>query len=123
MDLPIYVPKENFYSHRQIVPAPTVEQTVTVTEDPSRLSLPYPAHVSFLSDGGKDDEDESRNGEVTNLFERRVSTPYSTISPEENIPPNTAAAAPLPSALSSNRKRVLIVDDSSMNRSVVVVML
>jgi hypothetical protein len=61
----------SFSSSIQQVPAPFGEQIVTA--DPR--SLPYPAHISLPSGGGKEDEneeeDDTRNGEVAKRLFRR----------------------------------------------------
>jgi hypothetical protein len=65
----------SFSSSIQQVPAPFGEQIVTA--DPR--SLPYPAHISLPSGGGKEDEneeedeeDDSRNGEIAKRLFRRI---------------------------------------------------
>ena len=76
MDLPIDMFKDSsFSSSIQQVPAPFGEQIVTA--DPR--SLPYPAHISLPSGGGKEDEneeedeeDDSRNGEIAKRLFRRI---------------------------------------------------
>ena len=66
--------ESSFSSSIQQVPAPFGEQIVTA--DPR--SLPYPAHISLPSGGGKEDEneeedeeDDTRNGEVAKRLFRR----------------------------------------------------
>ena len=116
VDLPIYFSKEP-----QPPSPPRAEERAI--NNPRLQRLPYPAHLSLSSEGEKvdDDADEDDRNRAGLLSARATPCiPFSSVLHEDVVAPLDMMNR-VPSATHTSRKKILIVDDSSINRCVVMI--